>query len=183
MATEAPPKIMTAPPSTAFKIVDVPENYQAVIDAHGMKGTFVGPTEADSPWVPFGDNAAIKHLAFDVRQNIYSNILWIKGPGVIGTHKHRGKIVMVCLEGSARYLEYDWVATPGSFITEVPGESHTLVTEHPDGVKLFGWMQGAIEFYDEHANFVETTDVWWFMNHYETYCRAHGIPINPQLYI
>ena len=68
-------------------------------------------------------------------------------------------------------------------ITEVPGESHTLVTEHPDGVKLFGWMQGAIEFYDEHANFVETTDVWWFMNHYETHCRAHGIPINKQLYI
>ena len=52
--------------------------------------------------MPFGDNAAIRHLAFDVRQNIYSNILWIKGPGVIGTHKHRGKIVMLCLEGSAR---------------------------------------------------------------------------------
>ena len=97
--------------------------------------------------------------------------------------KHRGKIVMVCLEGSARYLEYDWVATPGAFITEVPGEAHTLVTEHPDGVKLFGWMQGAIEFYDENANFVETTDVWWFMNHYESYCKANGLPINPQLYI
>jgi 2,4'-dihydroxyacetophenone dioxygenase len=176
-------KIMTAPPSTAFRIVDVPENYQSVIDLRGTLGTFVGPDAVESPWVPFGDNAAIRHLAFDVRQNIYSNILWIKGPGVIGTHKHRGKIVMVCLEGSARYLEYDWVATPGAFITEVPGESHTLVTEHPDGVKLFGWMQGAIEFYDENANFVETTDVWWFMNHYESYCKAEGIPINKQLYI
>ena len=179
----AKPSIMTAPPSTAFRIVDVPEAFGPLIDARGQKGTFVGPSEVDSPWVPFGDNAAIKHLAFDVRQNIYSNILWIKGPGVIGTHKHRGKIVMVCLEGSARYLEYDWVATPGAFITEVPGESHTLFTEHPDGVKLFGWMQGAIEFYDENANFVETTDVWWFMNHYESYCKANGLPINPQLYI
>lgn len=194
MATTTPPSatppaeaqrgsIMTAPPSTAFRIVDVPESYRPLIDARGTKGTFVGPSEVDSPWVPFGDNAAIKHLAFDVRQNIYSNILWIKGPGVIGTHKHRGKIVMVCLEGSARYLEYEWVATPGAFITEVPGESHTLVTEHPQGVKLFGWMQGAIEFYDEDANFVETTDVWWFMNHYESHCKANGIPINPQLYI
>ena len=44
-------------------------------------------------------------------------------------------------------------------------------------------MQGAIEFYDENANFVETTDVWWFMNHYESYCKANGLPINPQLYI
>jgi hypothetical protein len=175
--------VMTAPPSTAKRIVEVPENYQAVIDAHCPLGRFVGPNEADSPWVPFGENAAIKHLCFDVRHNIFSNILWMKQPGTIGTHKHRGQIVMVCLEGSARYLEYDWVATPGAFILEVPGESHTLVTEHPQGVKLFGWMQGAIEFYDEHATFVETADVWWFINHYETYCREQGIPVNPQLYL
>jgi hypothetical protein len=54
--------------------------------------------------VPFGDNAAIRHLAFDVRENIYVNILWIKGPGVIGTHKHRGKVWAIGLEGSFRYL-------------------------------------------------------------------------------
>ena len=174
---------MTAPPSSAYKIVSVPENYRDLIGQRGLEGTYIGGTEEESPWIPFGDNAAIRHLAFDVRQNVYCNILWIKSPGVIGTHKHRGKIVMVCLEGSARYLEYDWVATPGAFITEVPGESHTLVTEHPEGVKLFGWMQGAIEFYDEHANFVETTDVWWFINHYENGCRELGVPINKQLYL
>lgn len=65
----------------------------------------------------------------------------------------------------------------------MPGESHTLVTDHPDGVKLFGWMQGPIEFYDENGVFVETADVWWFMNHYETYCRENGIAINPKLYL
>jgi 2,4'-dihydroxyacetophenone dioxygenase len=96
---------------------------------------------------------------------------------------HRGTIVMVCLEGSVRYLEYDWVASPGGLILEVPGESHTLVTEHPDGVKLFGWMQGPIEFYDESGAFVDTTDVWWFINHYETYCKDNGIAINPKLYL
>lgn len=174
---------MTAPPSTAKKIVEVPELFRSLIDARGIKGRFVSADEADSPWVPFGENAAIKHLAFDVRNNIYSNILWMKGPGVVGTHKHRGTVVMMCLEGSVRYLEYDWVATPGAFIYEVPGESHTLVTEHPEGTKLFGWMQGANEFYDENGNFVMTADVWWFMDHYESYCREHGIPINPQLYI
>jgi hypothetical protein len=50
-------------------------------------------------------------------------------------------------------------------------------------VKLFGWMQGPIEFYDDQGGFVETVDVWWFINHYETYCREHGIPINKQLYL
>ena len=174
---------MTAPPSSAYKIVDIAEPYLDLIRRKGQEGTYVGSSDAESPWVPFGDNAAIKHLAFDVRQGIFSNILWIKGPGVIGTHLHRGTIMMVCLEGSVKYLEYDWVASPGGLILEVPGESHTLVTDHPNGVKLFGWMQGPIEFYDDQANFVETTDVWWFINHYETYCRENGIPINPKLYL
>jgi 2,4'-dihydroxyacetophenone dioxygenase len=174
---------LTAPPSTAFRIVDVPDPHKGLFNARGGAGTFVGMSDVDSPWVPFGDNAAIRHLAFDVRSNTFSNILWVKGPGAIGTHYHRGRIVMLCLEGSVRYLEYDWLATPGCFIQEVPGEAHTLVTEHPEGTKLFGWMQGAIDFYDENANFVETADVWWFMNHYESYCKANGIPINPQLYI
>ena len=174
---------MTAPPSAANQIVDVPENYADVITRHGLHGVHIGPGEDESPWVPFGDNAAIRHLAFDVRNNIYSNVLWIKSPGVIGTHKHRGTVVMTCQEGSVRYLEYDWVASPGSFIYEPPGLCHTLVTEHPRGVKLFGWMQGAIEFYDQQAQFVETVDVWWFINHYETHCREHGLPINRALYL
>jgi hypothetical protein len=176
-------KRMTAPPSTAYKIVDVPEMYKDVIDRHGVLGKFVGASEAESPWVPFGPGAAIRHLAFDVRRNAFSNVLWVKSKGVVGTHKHRGTVVMFCLEGSVRYLEYDWVATPGSFIYETPGLTHTLVSDHPDGVKLFGWLEGPIEFFDEEGNFVETIDVWWFMNHYETYCRENGIAINQELYL
>lgn len=165
-----------------YKIIDVPENHKKVLDRHLVPGGFVGHEEVDSPWVPFGDNAAIRHLAFDVRQNWYGNILWIKEPGVIGTHKHRGQVIMMCLEGSVRYLEYDWLAKPGDFISEAPGQAHTLVTEHPQGVKLFGWMQGSNEFFDEDGNHIETLDVWWFINHYETYCRENGLPINEQLY-
>ncbi len=174
---------MSAPPSTVYRIVDLPEAYPEVIANHGLPGTFVGASDTESPWVPFGDNAAIRHLAFDARHNVYSNILWIKSAGVVGTHKHRGMVTMLCLEGTVRYLEYDWVATPGAFIYETPGLTHTLVTDNPTGVKLFGWLQGPTEFYDENGVFVETLDVWWFINHYESYCREHNIPINKQLYI
>ncbi|HRX39834.1 MAG TPA: 2,4'-dihydroxyacetophenone dioxygenase family protein [Parvularculaceae bacterium] len=183
LGTQSGDARMKAPPSTAYRIVDVPEPYADVIKRHGSPGAFVGTTEKESPWVPFGDNAAIRHLHFDPVHNTYSNILWIKSAGVIGTHRHRGTVVMVCLEGSVRYLEYDWVAHPGGFIYETPGITHTLVTDNPEGVKLFGWLQGATEFYDEHGNFVETLDVWWFINHYESYCREHGLPINKELYI
>jgi len=80
---------MTAPPSQDRKIVKVPELFPELIARHAMPGRFVDIAEKDSPWVPFGENAAIKHLLFDTRHNIYSNILWMKGPSVIGTHKHR----------------------------------------------------------------------------------------------
>ena len=172
-----------APPSGAFKIVNVPEAHKNMIDQYCISGTYVGPSEEESPWVPFGDNAAIRHLAFDVRNNIYANVLWIKSKGVIGTHKHRGMVWAIGLEGTFRYLEYDWVCAPGDFITEFPGHAHTLVTDEEDGMKAFFWMQGANEFYDDQGNFVETLDVWWFMNHYETYCKEQGIPINKQLYL
>ena len=181
--TELTTTRMTAPPSTAYKIIDLPEPYRDVIKQHGVAGTFVSSSAQESPWVPFGPNAAIRHLLFDTRHNIFSNILWIKSPGVIGTHKHRGTVVMMCTEGSTRYLEYDWVAGPGDFIYETPGLIHTLVSDNPTGVKLFAWLQGPIEFYDDRGNFVETIDVFWSINHYESYCREHGIPINQQLYL
>jgi len=175
---------MKAPPSDKKEIVEINYPYADLVRRTSPGGRYIDtPDDNESPWVPFGDNAAIKHIAFDVRQNIFSNILWVKGPGTIGTHFHRGTILMVCLEGSVRYLEYDWVARPQGVILETPGESHTLVTEHPDGVKLFGWMQGPIDFFDADGKFVDTTDVFWFMNHYETHCREHGIPINPKLYL
>ena len=168
----------------ASKIVKLPdEPHSEAIRRFAKEGAYIAGDDKSSPWIPFGDVAAIKHLCFDVRNNAAANILWVKSGGRIGTHKHRGTVVMICLEGSARYLEYDWVAGPGDFIYETPGLVHTLVSDHPQGVKLFGWLEGPIEFFDEQGNFVESLDVWWYINHYETYCREHDIPINKQLYL
>lgn len=176
--------VMKAPPSEKREIVDVGFPHAELVRRLSPGGRYIdAQTDVDTPWVPFGDRMMIKHLAFDVRQGISSNILWMKGPGVLSTHLHRGTIAMICLEGSVRYLEYDWVASPGGLIHEVPGESHTLVSDHPEGTKLFGWMQGPIEFYDGDGKFVDTVDVWWFINHYETFCRENNIPINPKLYL
>ena len=185
MATQEKPALgaKTAAEVGAFKIVNVPEAHSAIIDKYVRHGSYISTDEAESPWVPFGDNAAIRHLAFDVRNNVYANVLWIKSAGVIGTHKHRGMVWAIGLEGSFRYLEYDWVCRPGDFITEFPGHAHTLVTDEPDGMKAFFWMQGANEFYDDEGNFIETLDVWWFIKHYETYCEENGLEINRQLYL
>ena len=163
---------MKAPPSTKKEIVDVPFNYRHLVDKYSPGGRYIdAQSDDDSPWVPFGPTAAIKHLSFDVRRNLFSNILWVKGPGTIGTHFHRGTITRVVLEGSVRYLEYDWVATPGGLILEVPGESHTLVTEHPDPMKVFFVVSGPLMWLDEQGNTVGHYDVFDYLRdaraHYE----------------
>ena len=61
---------MKAPPSTKKEIVDVPFNYRSYVERYSPGGRYVdAQTDVDSPWVPFGENAAIKHLLFDTRHN------------------------------------------------------------------------------------------------------------------
>ncbi|MFC7049305.1 2,4'-dihydroxyacetophenone dioxygenase family protein [Emcibacter nanhaiensis] len=161
----------------------VPEPYAKTIERFGVEGGFISASEKDSPWVPFGDNAAIRHLTFDVRTNSYCNILWVKSPGIIGTHKHQGAVSAMCLEGSVYYLEHDWVARPGDFFTEAPGTAHTLVSDDPNGMKAIFWMQGASEFYNEKGELDQTLNVFWFIEHYVTYCEENNLPINQNLFI
>ena len=71
-------------------------------------------------------------------------------------------------------------------MAETPGTAHTLVSDnpaYPDGMKAIFWLQGALEFYDQQGKWTETLDVFWFIKHYVSYCEAHGIPINKQLFI
>ena len=43
------PKGIKAPPSTAYKIIDIPETYRDVIQRYAVPGTFVSADEKDSP--------------------------------------------------------------------------------------------------------------------------------------
>ena len=163
--------------------IDTNSSITDIVREYSRPDVHIGAGEDESPWVPFIENVYIRHLAFDVRGSSFANILWVKKGGKLGRHRHRGPVFACTLEGSWRYLEYDWVAGPGDFIYETPGLVHTLVTDHAQGVKLFGWLEGPIDFFNEQGQFVEQLDVWWFINHYETHCREHGIPINKQLYL
>jgi 2,4'-dihydroxyacetophenone dioxygenase len=174
---------MAVTPHNRAMIQLPPEPHEAIIKEFGLNGGYIGESEAESPWVPFGDSAAIRHLAFDVRNGSAANILWVKGGGRIGTHRHRGPVSAVTLEGSWGYYEYDWVARPGSFVYEMPGTAHTLYSDDPNGMKAMFWLNGAIEFFDDAGKLTETVDVFWFINHYVSYCREKGLPINQAMFL
>jgi 2,4'-dihydroxyacetophenone dioxygenase len=161
-------------PATASSLLDVVREY-------GCPDCHIGAGEDESPYVPFVENVLIRHLAFDVRSNSFANVLWVKSGGTLGKHRHRGPVWACTLEGSWRYLEYDWVAKPGSYVHESPGVIHTLVSDH--GMKAFFWLNGSLEFYDDNNNLTQTLDVFWFIDHYLSYCRQHGLPVNQKLFI
>lgn len=164
-------------------VVPPPEPLAGVIREFGKEGAYITARDELNPWVPFGESAAIKHLAFDVRNNSAANILWVKGGGRIGTHRHRGPVSAITLEGSWGYFEYDWVARPGDFIYELPGTAHTLYCDDPNGMKAMFWLNGAIEFFDDAGQLELTVDVFWFIDHYTAYCRANNLPINRDMFI
>jgi 2,4'-dihydroxyacetophenone dioxygenase len=153
----------------------------AVVRDYAFPDIHVGADESESPWVPFKGNCSIRHLGFDVRTNMYANVLWVKEGGILGRHRHNGRVFGYTLEGSWRYLEYDWIARAGSYVQESPGAIHTLVSD--EGMKTIFWLNGSLEFFDEHDAPLETFDVFWFIDHYLTYCREHGIPVNKKLFV
>jgi hypothetical protein len=138
-------------------------------------------SEDSTPWVPFFPNVFIKHLTFDVRGSSAANVLWVQAGGMLGRHRHRGPVSGYVLEGSWRYQEYDWVAKPGDLIRESPGRTHTLYSEH--GMKTFFWLNGPLEFLDEEDRVTQVLDVFWFIDHYESYCSENGINRNEGLYL
>jgi quercetin dioxygenase-like cupin family protein len=112
---------------------------------------------------------------------MYANVLWVKKGGSLGRHRHRGRVFGYTLEGSWRYLEYDWIARPGSYVQESPGAIHTLVSD--EGMKTMFWLNGSLEFFDDNDNLLETLDVFWMMDHYLSYCRENGIKVNQKVFV
>lgn len=159
------------------------EDHEESIREFAREGAHIPGDDTNNPWIPFGDAAAIKHFSFDVRTNSVANILWVKGGGQIGTHKHRGVVSAVTLEGSWAYREYDWVARPGDFVYELPGTAHTLHSDDPNGMKATFWINGAIEFFDENAQHEFTADVFWFIDHYVNGCKELGIEPNQDMFV
>src|SRR5215510_8066864 len=54
---------------------DTKGSLDAVVQEYAFPDVHIGPGEDESPYVPYVENVFIRHLAFDVRNNMYANIL------------------------------------------------------------------------------------------------------------
>jgi len=135
----------------------------------------------DIPWVPTfteADGVWFKPVRFDLTTGNWIHISKFKAGKGNARHRHTGGTVLAyTLQGTWRYLERDWVAKPGTFVYEPPGDIHTLVVdEGEDMITLFN-LGGVIEYFDQDGNVILQDDIFYRMKKYFDYCEEHNIPV------
>ncbi len=128
------------------------------------------------PWVPQGERVWFKPLRFDLAAGRWVNLLKITGGGRVNRHRHTGgQVLGFCLQGSWRYLEREWVARPGTFVYEPPGDIHTLVVDDAEEMITLFLLEGVVQYLDDEDRVVYQDDVYTKIDRYLSYCRSAGI--------
>ena len=127
------------------------------------------------PWVPQGERVWFKPLRFDLAAGRWVNVLKVTGGGRVNRHRHSGgQVLGYCLQGSWHYLERDWVARPGTFVYEPPGDIHTLVVDGAEEMRTLFLLEGVVQYLDEDDNVLYQDDVFTKLERYRNFCRENG---------
>lgn len=145
----------------------------SVIDP-AIKGLPVVPD--DRPWIPtfYGEQKYIR-LNLDTGEWIlFARI----GPGhQVPYHKHHGGLNLYVLEGELNFVDEEWVAGPGTYVYEPPGNTHVELSEQ--GVFMLVWSQGPLEFLNPDNTPLEVRDCVAWKAEIEEFHRSSGIPMPP----
>lgn len=83
-------------------------------------------TKNATPWVELSPGVEVRMLG-TFNDDAGYVALFRFAPGTrLPTHHHLGRVHAYTLQGTWRYLEYDWAAQAGSYAQERPGHVHTL---------------------------------------------------------
>ena len=136
--------------------------------------------DADFPWTPFApysDEVMVKLLKADPVRG--ETITLLKSP--VGTslpkHHHTGTVIVYTVKGAWRYLEHDWVATPGSVVFETAGTRHTplAVEGHGDEVITLNIIVGELIFLNGDDQIVAVEGWRSAVQRYLNFCTAYGL--------
>jgi quercetin dioxygenase-like cupin family protein len=95
-----------------------------------QSGHFIAQADPDAEeelWVPYADGVWFQPCWFNVSTGGFAILLKALPGAQLGVHYHVGSVHGYTMRGQWRYLEHDWIAGPGTYNFEPPGEAHTLV--------------------------------------------------------
>lgn len=137
---------------------------------HGVADLVVRAEPDDERvWVPQAENVWFRPLLLDVTGGSWVNLLRVRRSGVLSRHRHPAPVHGYVLRGTWRYLEHDWVARPGDYVFEPPGEVHTLVVDDADEMVTLFHVFGALVYFDDEDRPVGHDDVHTKL----ALCRRH----------
>ena len=139
-----------------------------------IKGA-LDPDVDEEDWIPQAEGVDFKPLVFSASQGYFVNLLRVRRSGVLSRHRHAGPVHAFVLRGTWHYLEHDWVAETGDYVSEPPGEVHTLVVPEGSGemITLFH-VTGGYVYVDPFGTALGYEDVFTKIQHARDYYEAAG---------
>lgn len=131
------------------------------------------------PWIPFtpySEEVFLKIIKVDPIQGEWIALLKAPPHAELPMHHHGGTVKVWTLSGRWRYLEHDWVATPGSFVFETAGSRHTPVSVGEEEVVTLNMVQGDWNLLSPEGAVLAIENWRSMMERYLNYCKAKGIP-------
>ncbi|EGQ26567.1 cupin 2 barrel protein [Sporosarcina newyorkensis 2681] len=130
------------------------------------------------PWIPQTERSWFKPLRFDLTTGSWINLLKVKPGGIVNRHRHTGgKVIAYTLQGQWRYLEREWVAKPGTFVFEPPGDIHTLTVDGEEDMITLFILEGSLQYLNDDDEIILQEDVFSKMKRYIDYCEENNIPV------
>ena len=132
----------------------------------------------DLPWAVWDEGVEAKMLRVSRETGTWVIINRFAPGKRIPTHHHDGAVHAYTLKGRWHYLEYDFVASPGSFVFEQAGSTHTLeaMPDSEEPVEVFFVIEGGLILYDDDGNYFGYTDAQMALDMYYGALDAAGIP-------
>lgn len=131
--------------------------------------------ESEAVWIPYEPGTANRFLMFDLSRNSTAVILRCEPNSGIDRHYHIGPVAGYCLRGSWKYTEYDWIARPGTFVYERPGEAHTLQVLGDETMYSFFHVMGPHITLDKDGRQIGYVDTFRALQYCRQYYEENGL--------
>jgi quercetin dioxygenase-like cupin family protein len=136
----------------------------------------------DLPWVPQAEGIWFRPFRISPERGTWTNLLKFAAAGRMNRHRHVGAVEAWVIQGRWRYLEHGWVAEPGSFVFEPPGDVHTLMVEPGEEMLTLFHIEGPMEYLDDRDEVIAVETAQTKLDKCERFCREHGVEPLPVVY-
>jgi hypothetical protein len=130
------------------------------------------------PWMPFApysDEIFLKLIKVDPITGQWIALLKAPARSELPMHHHAGTVMVWTMQGQWKYVEHDWVATPGSFVFETAGSRHTPIAVGDEEVVTLNIVQGDWNIVTPEGAVLAIENWKSMMERYLAFCRGKGI--------